>query len=101
MRYAFASFHNMRHTRWTNCRAHLGTGFLGNAPLAAHDTRCPHWEMYVDLYDERQAQAPVSAANMPAELQASESFSRLVAYASPYLFWSMVTFLGVGLVALQ
>jgi len=55
----------------------------------------------VDLYDERQAQAPVSAANMPAELQASESFSRLVAYASPYLFWSMVTFLGVGLVALQ
>jgi hypothetical protein len=57
--------------------------------------------MYVDLYDEGQAEAPIGAVNMPAELHASESFSRLVAYASPYLFWSMVTFVGLGLVALQ
>ena len=85
MRYAFASFFSMRHTRWTDCKAHAGT----------------HWEMYVDLYDEGQAEAQVGVSNMRVELQASESFSRLVAYASPYLFWSMVTCVGLGLVALQ
>ena len=78
-----------------------GPSFLGNAPLAAHDIRCPHWEMYVDLYDKGQAEAQVGVSNMRVELQASESFSRLVAYASPYLFWSMVTCVGLGLVALQ
>ena len=58
----------------------------------------------MDLYDEGQAQARLGTshtANMPADLQASESFSRLVAFASPYIFWSMVGVLSVGLVALQ
>jgi len=58
----------------------------------------------VDRYGERRPAARVRATSpgeVPAQIHASESFSRLVAYTSPYLFWAMVGSLTIGILLLQ
>ena len=62
------------------------------------------WEMYVDRYDERHTETPVRASkrvDMPGQLHASETASRLVAYSSPYIFWLTVIALSAAILLLQ
>ena len=58
----------------------------------------------MDRYDERHAEMPARASqagDVPAQLHASESVSRVVAYTSPYVFWVTVAILSMAIILLQ
>ena len=76
--------------------------------------RCSQWETCVARYDERPAQAqvrvrsgadtvPQMSRGVPVDsaLHANETVSRLVAYASPYIFWVTVACLSIAIVVMQ
>lgn len=59
----------------------------------------------MDRYEERSARLPASAtaahSDVQATLHANESVSRIVAFASPYIFWVTVFGLSLGILWLQ